>query len=73
MLTVGWGEGVVRCIEAEHRYLDGIHFGSRACCLVVGSTVFIAKGHGCVALIKLPDGAGLRVVEGGVGEVKDEE
>lgn len=67
VLTTGWGEGVICCIEAEHRYLDGIHFGSWACCLVVGSTVFIAKGHSCVAFIKLTYCAGLWVVEGGIG------
>lgn len=64
---MGWGEGVVSCIEAEHRYLDGTYFSSWACCVVVGNTVFISKGHGCVALIKLADCAGLWVVEGGVG------
>jgi len=62
-----WGKGVVSCIEAEHRGLNGIYLGSWACCLVVGNTVLISEGHSCVALIKLADGAGLPGAEGGVG------
>lgn len=62
-----WGEGVIGCIEAEHRDLDGIYLGSWACCLIVGNTVLISKGHRCVALIKLADCMGLWVVEGRIG------
>lgn len=67
MLTMGGGEGVVGCIEAEHRCLDGSYFSSWACCVVVGNTVFVSKDYSCVALIKLADRAGLWVVESGVG------
>lgn len=56
------GEGVICCIETEHRDPDGIYLGSRACCFVVGNTVLISKGHRCVALIKLADCAGLQVL-----------
>lgn len=67
MLTVNGGERVISCVETEHRDLDGIDLGSWTGCLVVGSTVLIAKDHSCVALIKFADGAGLQVVEGGIG------
>lgn len=68
-----WGEGVISCIEAEHRGLDGIYLGSWACCLVVGNAVLISKGHSCVALIELADCAGLRVVEGWVCQDEERE
>lgn len=67
VLTIDGGERVVSCVETEHRDLDGIDLGSWTGCSVVGSTVLIAKDHSCVALIKLADGAGLQVVEGGIG------
>lgn len=67
VFTMAWEEGVASRIEAEHRDLDGIQLSSWACCLVVGNTVLIAKGHSCVALMKLADHAGLQVVEGGIG------
>lgn len=60
MLTLDWGEGVVCCIEAEHRGLDSVHLGSWTRCLVVGNTVFIAKDDRGVALVKLADCAGLQ-------------
>lgn len=67
VFTMAWEEGVASRIEAEHRDLDGIQLSSWACCLVVGNTVLISKGHSCVALMKLADHAGLQVVEGGIG------
>lgn len=54
-----WGEGVICCIEAENRGVDGIYLGSWACGLVISRTVFIPKSHRCVALIQLADRAGL--------------
>lgn len=29
-LTVGWGEGIVCCVEAKNRGMNGIYFGSWA-------------------------------------------
>lgn len=57
--TVVWGEGVIDRIEAEHGRLDGMDLGPRARGVVVGHAVFVPKDHGCVALVKLADRAGL--------------